>query len=267
MSVLLVGDDGGDGSRDALTLAAVLTPLLGAEELRVRVVTGDEREHSGAASPREDSGARLERGGSPARVLYETAVAHDAVMLVLGSSRRPGVGRILPGGVADRLLQGGPCPIAIAPLGYGNRGATEPRVIGVAFDGSPESRLALSLAAELGHAAAAALRVISVYPAPAPSENPGTGTPSSYTLMGDALRDAVEELPADLRAEPRFLANGDPAGALADQSELGVDLMVMGSRGYGPLRSVFLGGVSGKLMRKAACPVIVVPRGVTQEPG
>jgi nucleotide-binding universal stress UspA family protein len=136
-------------------------------------------------------------------------------------------------------------------------------VIAAAFDDSPESRIALSFAADLGHAASAALRVISVYPAPAPSENPGMGPPSSYALMGDALRDAVQQLPADLRAEPRFLADGDPAGVLAAESELGVDLMVAGSRGYGPLRSVFLGGVSEKLMRRAACPLIVVPRGVT----
>ena len=36
----------------------------------------------------------------------------------------------------------------------------------------------------------------------------------------------------------------------------------MGSRGYGPLRAVLLGSVSGRLVREAACPVIVVPRGV-----
>ena len=37
--------------------------------------------------------------------------------------------------------------------------------------------------------------------------------------------------------------------------------MLAGSRGYGPLRSVLVGGVSGRLMRTVQCPVIVVPRG------
>ena len=37
--------------------------------------------------------------------------------------------------------------------------------------------------------------------------------------------------------------------------------MVVGSRGYSPLKAVLLGGVSGQLIRSAACPVIVVPRG------
>ena len=37
--------------------------------------------------------------------------------------------------------------------------------------------------------------------------------------------------------------------------------MLAGSRGYGPLRSVLVGGVSGRLMRTVQCPIIIVPRG------
>jgi hypothetical protein len=37
--------------------------------------------------------------------------------------------------------------------------------------------------------------------------------------------------------------------------------MLAGSRGYGPLRSVLVGGVSGRLTRTAQCPMIVVARG------
>ena len=53
---------------------------------------------------------------------------------------------------------------------------------------------------------------------------------------------------------------GRPADRLIGMTDA-VDLMVVGSRGYGPLRSVLLGGVSGQLIRSAACPVVVVPRG------
>ena len=56
---------------------------------------------------------------------------------------------------------------------------------------------------------------------------------------------------------------GDPVRELAAQSG-SADLMVVGSRGYGPLRAVLLGSVSGRLVREAACPVIVVPRGVEE---
>jgi Universal stress protein family len=41
-----------------------------------------------------------------------------------------------------------------------------------------------------------------------------------------------------------------------------LDLLVTGSRGYGPLRAVMVGGVTGRVMHDAACPVVVIPRGV-----
>ncbi len=43
--------------------------------------------------------------------------------------------------------------------------------------------------------------------------------------------------------------------------------MLAGSRGYGPLRSVLVGGVSGRLMRTVQCPMIVVPRGAHEPLG
>ena len=47
--------------------------------------------------------------------------------------------------------------------------------------------------------------------------------------------------------------------ALADAAE-GADLLVTGSRGYGPRHSVLVGGVSRYLVDNAPCPVLVVPR-------
>ncbi len=55
------------------------------------------------------------------------------------------------------------------------------------------------------------------------------------------------------------LEEGDPAEALAARSA-GLDLLLLGSRGYGPLRRVLLGGVAGEVIRRASCPVVVTPR-------
>jgi nucleotide-binding universal stress UspA family protein len=74
------------------------------------------------------------------------------------------------------------------------------------------------------------------------------------------LRDVVAELEGDVPVEAEALV-GDPAEVLRDFSK-GLDLLVVGSRGYGPLRAVLLGSVSRRLMTEAHCPVIVVPRGV-----
>ena len=54
---------------------------------------------------------------------------------------------------------------------------------------------------------------------------------------------------------------GDPADFLIAASER-LDLLICGSRGYGPARAVLLGGVSRRVVSEARCPVIVLARGV-----
>jgi nucleotide-binding universal stress UspA family protein len=54
---------------------------------------------------------------------------------------------------------------------------------------------------------------------------------------------------------------GDPAEVLVDLSRH-IDLLVCGSRGYGPVRGVLLGSVSRRIVREVHRPVTVLPRGV-----
>ena len=196
---------------------------------------------------------------STPRALHRFVEDSQADMVVIGSSERAELGRILAGTTAERLLHGSPCPVAVAPRGYRD---TEPGlyVIGVAFDGSPESASALRLGADLATRASATVRIITVLP-----KLGGTGPEAAQarTAWRAELRDRVHEeataLPRDLRALP-VVEEGDPARLLLDESEKGVDLMITGSRAYGPLRRVLLGSVSSALMRSAPCPVLVVPR-------
>jgi nucleotide-binding universal stress UspA family protein len=76
----------------------------------------------------------------------------------------------------------------------------------------------------------------------------------------EGLDAIVAGLPATVRGEATRV-EGDPAEQLAAISE-SADLLIIGSRGYGPLRAVLAGGVSGRVARDAHCPVIVVPRGI-----
>ena len=77
----------------------------------------------------------------------------------------------------------------------------------------------------------------------------------------NALRRATEALDGDVAVEADAFVE-DPADVLVRVSE-NLDLLICGSRGYGPLRAVLLGGVSRRLTAEAQCPVIVLPRGVT----
>jgi nucleotide-binding universal stress UspA family protein len=60
------------------------------------------------------------------------------------------------------------------------------------------------------------------------------------------------------------LLDGDAATQIAKASEH-LDLLVLGSRGYGPLGAVLLGSVSSALVRTARCPVVVIPRSATPQ--
>ena len=87
---------------------------------------------------------------SPVRALHEAAEELGASLIVVGSSHRGPAGRVLPGGVGERLVHGSPCPVAIAPRGYEPHGL---RRIGVALAGGPESADALAFARAVAPAA------------------------------------------------------------------------------------------------------------------
>jgi nucleotide-binding universal stress UspA family protein len=55
-----------------------------------------------------------------------------------------------------------------------------------------------------------------------------------------------------------LLVHADPAEALTEAAS-DLDLLVLGSRGYGPVKGTLVGSVSASVMAAAPCPVLVVP--------
>lgn len=82
---------------------------------------------------------------------------------------------------------------------------------------------------------------------------------AAAVVLQQALDRALASLPEGIQAAASLLT-GDVADALGALDERDVDLLICGSRGYGPLSRVLLGGVSARLIRRAAAPVLVVPR-------
>ena len=52
---------------------------------------------------------------------------------------------------------------------------------------------------------------------------------------------------------------------LAEADALNVQLIVMGSHGYGTLAELIVGGVSKVVLRKATCPVLIIPPGLARQ--
>jgi len=291
---LIVGYELHEPAADGLTLARLLAHAVGAQLLLAHVVPrtfaadGPWLTRERDARERADAERLLERlrselatelqvevrvhpSASVPRGLHDLARAEGADLIVLGSSRRGAIGRVLTGSVAERLIQGAPCAVAVAPRGFAGRTARL-RDVAVAFDGSPQSRIALREAAALAGAAGARLRLIAaveplVFPA---FVNVPSG--DGYAALVRARRDFLEReteaaaasLPAGIEAEVRVV-DGGAIESICRELEDGADLLVVGSRGWGPVRRVLLGSVSARLLHVASCPVLVVPRGV--DPG
>ena len=185
-------------------------------------------------------------GRSPAQGLHDFAEEQRPTALVVGSSHRGLLGRVIAGRVASRLFAGAPCPVAVAPRGYARRPDTQLRSIGVGFDDSPESWNAIQRAAALGVAAGATLRVIhALHPVIAPPMAPEESERLTGELRASrelALNRAAASVSKDLHAEATLLV-GDPVLVLEHEASRGLDLLVLGARGYGPLRRVLLGSV------------------------
>jgi nucleotide-binding universal stress UspA family protein len=167
---------------------------------------------------------------------------------------------VLPGSTGERLLHGAPCAVAVVPNGYRESEHGAPARIGVGFDGRDESLAALHGAAELCRALGAELEIIRAFKPDVAPVDVDILADLEMTARAE-LDDAFEALPA-LRRAGRVFVERDPVDVLVERSH-DLDILVIGSRGYGPLHAVLLGGVSGRVIRDAACPVIVVPRGAT----
>lgn len=210
---------------------------------------------------------------SPARALMAMAESEEPEALVLGSTSRGTLGRVFAGTIPTKLLSGAPCAIAVAPRGFAEREQHPLTTVAVAFNGSDESRSALRAAADLGVRLGAKLRLLAVAEPQGPlAFERELAHEAGRILRGEGLADvqaerlraeaerAVSELYGGSEAEIEVI-HGDPVDCLVDRVETGVDLLVLGSRGYGPLRRTFLGSVSSGVLERAACPTLVVPRG------
>ena len=276
---LLVGYDGSNGGKDALELTRVMAEATGASVLVVTVLPYgplpipyeilEEEEGERAAPLFEEAkellgGIEVETrafgGGTPAGVINDLAESEKAGTIVVGSPHRGPIGRALIGSVADGLLHGAPCEVTVAPRGYAGEEHGPFRTIAVAYDDTEEAKAALRRAEEIARACRATIVVYTVS-APVAVVPGATGyTPAIPPEAGAIVTRAVKSVNDDLAATGRALS-GVPAGAIAEAcEEVGADLLVAGSRGYGPVLRVLLGSVSTQLVHRASCPVLVVPR-------
>lgn len=273
------------GGRDATALAAAIARATGAELLLVAIepdlpwlIGGNQRHRAQAQTE-----ANLERTRQaldiPARTVIDSdlsvtrglsRVVRDAGcdLLVIGSSRRAAPGEVVMAKRTRQLLQGLDCALAVAPQGLGEAAPINFAHVAVGYDGGREAQAALRMAARIANGAEAQLTTRGVID----DRLPAIGWPHMRVdairncwraLMGDeeaALRghivEAADRLGVDACIE---LTRGRPASSLLALSAQS-DLLVIGSRRWGPWAHGVLGGCGETLMHGARCPVLAVPR-------
>lgn len=199
--------------------------------------------------------AHFRRGSG--RGLMELARRRGADAIVIGSAPGGATGRITLGSTADQLLHASSVPVLLAPHGYGDDPPAAFERITVAYRRSRGCEAAVRAAARTTAALGVPLRLVTLV----------------VGVRGGAERDLLtrlgERAAADLRLASRgprrraaveVLEGRTVAEALATTSWLRGEMIICASSGSGPLRRVFLGDTSIKIIKAAPCPVIVLTR-------
>jgi len=272
---VLVGVDGRANGRDAIALAARLADpeanltlahvYAGAPDPARALAPGllkDERLASDELLERERAATGVSArpvsviAPTPGRGLHERAEEQRADLLVVGSCERGVLGRAMLGDDTRSSLNGAPCAVAVACRGYA--GQPDPiGTVGVGYDGSQESRAALTAARAIARRHGASLRAMQVVNLPTYAFTSVVPSPDGESV--DALLAEANARLADLEGVEGRAAYGlvgEELAAFGDE----LDLLVVGSRSYGPWQRLVLGSTSNHLGRHARCSLLVLPR-------
>jgi len=282
---IAAGIDGFPEGRDAAALGQSLAEATGAELMLVAV-------HSAALLPvppslsyrslRQQSELELREvrdtlapgartltatDHSVPRALHHVVQRHHRDLLVVGSSRHGPEGHVRIGKRTRQLLCHFECGLGVAPRGLHTDSERGLRRVGIGYDGSPESESALALAASIAAGAGAHLHVQAVVDDRVPLFARSALSGLVDVEWDQAISTEMDEIRARaVSAGERVgaqldvgVARGRPADVLLELSDH-LDLLVIGSRSWGPAARVLLGSTGEAVMHEAACAVLAVPR-------
>jgi nucleotide-binding universal stress UspA family protein len=212
------------------------------------------------------------RVGRPAEEIVALAEEIGAGLIVMGSRGLGRVRRALMGSISDSVVRHAHCPVLVIRGGESEGPVLLSKKMLLATVGSEDAALAARTAAGLAQKMGSELHVVYVRPRIVP-HRPG------YYLGPEAVEDAERKEREGLEREAQRLLDaqaeevrgaggsvarahlrvGRPDEEIVDLAEeLGVGLIVMGSRGQEGVRRALLGSVSDSVVRHAHCPVLVV---------
>jgi nucleotide-binding universal stress UspA family protein len=205
---------------------------------------------------------------SDARGLKRVLTREHRQLVVCGSSRRGDPGKVSIGHTTRQLVEDGHYALAIAPRGLSKQGELPIERVSVGYDGGPEARAALAWAAAIAEGRGARLSVRGVIDDRIPALGWAdlwiqTFRDSWNEVMDDeaaALRSSIEAATAGLSVPVTVTIDRDVAATSLLDVSLATDLLVIGSRRWGPMARLLLGGTGEALVHGAQCSLLIVPR-------
>jgi nucleotide-binding universal stress UspA family protein len=196
--------------------------------------------------------------GPPAHEVVDVAREREAHAIVVGTGQHGALGRLVYGERAVRIARLSDRPVVVVPPAAVAGPAT---VAIVAVDFSPTSRRAARFAMDL-LADGGRLVLVHVKSAVNLTEEGAGWWEEAYQRRSE---DLFRRFTAALRPERGItigtrLLHGDIATTLAAFAhDAGATLIACGGRRHSFIERMLLGSVSTELIRRAACPVVVVP--------
>lgn len=209
--------------------------------------------------------------GKPADEIARIVEEKDINLVITATRGRSGLKRLILGSVTERLMRILTCPLLVVRgPEHEFAGKAEPEIklkkILVACDFSPDSDLAFQHGLSLAQEFESELHLAHVIEPPAqPDLHKGKTLPAGDAhkdyrkFLIQKLKGMVPEEAGHWCTPQTSLLEGQPYDELVKYAESkAMDMIVLGVRGHGLVKTLFLGSTTDRVVRNAPCHVLSV---------
>ena len=216
--------------------------------------------------------------GKPADEISRAVAEKDIDLVITATRGRSGLKRIILGSVTERLMRTLTCPLLVVNspehkfVSAADQAIKIEKIL-VGCDFSPDSGQALKHALSLAQEFQAELHLAYVIEPPTQTDLHTEVIPAADDIQQDyrdlLTRKLKEMVPAEARnwCTPQTgLLEGQPYEEIVAYAESNdIDMIVLGVRGHGLVKTLFLGSTTDRVVRRSPCPVLSVSLKVQSE--
>jgi len=209
--------------------------------------------------------------GKPADEISRAVEEKDIDLVITATRGRSGLKRIILGSVTERLMRTLTCPLLVVNspehkfVSVADQAVKIEKIL-VGCDFSADSGQAFNHALSLAQEFQAELHLVHVIEPPTQPDLNREDTPVSEEIQQDYRDLLTRKLKEMVPVEARYwctpqtgLLEGQPYEKIVRYAESkDIDMIVLGVRGHGLVRTLFLGSTTDRVVRRSPCPVLSV---------